>query len=140
MHRALILAGEVQVDIGHLAATVTKEGLKTKIAKAEEFEKGEALTNVEVYGHLDAYLEHVLGYNWEAVIREQAVEQVNEQIKIYAVAKALKDVAVAELTEKANLVGSQALINVAVKSSIQNYFIVNKVTFTATGTVIEFEE
>lgn len=68
---------------------VTKEGLKTKIAKAEEFEKGEALTNVEVYGHLDAYLEHVLGYNWEAVIREQAVEQVNEQIKIYAVAKAL---------------------------------------------------
>ena len=54
--------------------------------------------------------------------------------------KALKDVAVAELTEKANLVGSQALINVAVKSSIQNYFIVNKVTFTATGTVIEFEE
>lgn len=72
---------------------VTKEGLKTKIAKAEEFEKGEALTNVEVYGHLDAYLEHVLGYNWEAVIREQAVEQVNEQIKIYAVAKALKDVA-----------------------------------------------
>lgn len=72
---------------------VTKEGLKTKIAKAEEFEKGESLTNVEVYGHLDAYLEHVLGYNWEAVIREQAVEQVNEQIKIYAVAKALKDVA-----------------------------------------------
>ena len=68
---------------------VTKEGLKTKIAKAEEFEKGEALTNVEVYGHLDAYLEHVLGYNWKAVIREQAVEQVNEQIKIYAVAKAL---------------------------------------------------
>lgn len=54
--------------------------------------------------------------------------------------KALKDVAVAELTEKANLVGSQALINVAVKSSIQNYFIVNKVTFTATGTVIEFEK
>ena len=72
---------------------VTAEGLKTKIAKAEEFEKGTALTNVEVYGHLDAYLEHVLGYNWEAVIREQAVEAVNEQIKIYAVAKALSDVA-----------------------------------------------
>ena len=68
---------------------VTAEGLKTKIAKAEEFEKGTALTNVEVYGHLDAYLEHVLGYNWEAVIREQAVEAVNEQIKFYAVAKAL---------------------------------------------------
>lgn len=72
---------------------VTKEGLKTKIAKAEEYEKGEALTNVEVYGHLDAYLEHVLGYNWEAVIRDKAVEAVNEQIKFYAVAKALKDVA-----------------------------------------------
>lgn len=72
---------------------VTKEGLKTKIAKAEEYEKGEALTNVEVYGHLDAYLEHVLGYNWEAVIRDEAVEAVNEQIKFYAVAKALKDVA-----------------------------------------------
>ena len=68
---------------------VTKEGLETKIAKAEEYEKGEALTNVEVYGHLDAYLEHVLGYNWESVIREQAVEAVNEQIKFYAVAKAL---------------------------------------------------
>lgn len=81
---------EIELDEN---GNVTKEGLKEKIAKAEEFEKGEALTNVEVYGHLDAYLEHVLGYNWEAVIREQAIEAVNEQIKIYAVAKALKDVA-----------------------------------------------
>jgi uncharacterized protein YbjQ (UPF0145 family) len=54
--------------------------------------------------------------------------------------KALKDVAVAELTKEANLKGSQALINVAVKSNVQSYFIVQKTSFIATGTVIEFEK
>ena len=54
--------------------------------------------------------------------------------------RALKETAVAELVEKANLRGSQALVNVSVKSSIQNVFIWTKMTYTATGTVIEFDE
>lgn len=54
--------------------------------------------------------------------------------------RALRDTAIAELTKEANLQGSQALINVAVKTSSENYLIYNRVTFIATGTVIEFEK
>lgn len=53
--------------------------------------------------------------------------------------KALRNNAVAELTKKADLVGSQALVNVTVKSSSKFIFIFSKTTFYAEGTVIEFE-
>ena len=60
---------------------------------------------------------------------------------LYDVSKkqALRDNAIAELTEKANLKGSQALINVTVKSDVQFAFIWAKRTFRAYGTVIEFD-
>lgn len=54
--------------------------------------------------------------------------------------KALKDNAVAELTKKANLTGSQALVNVTVKSSSKFIFFYTKVTAHAEGTVIEFDK
>lgn len=53
--------------------------------------------------------------------------------------KALRDNAIAELTKKANLTGSQALVNVTVKNNIKLLFIVGKFTFHAEGTVIEFD-
>ena len=68
---------------------VITEGLKTKIANAEKDTAGETLTNLEAYGTLDAYLEYVLGYNYEEVIREEAVEMLNQQIRVYAVANVL---------------------------------------------------
>lgn len=54
--------------------------------------------------------------------------------------KALKGNAVAELTEKANLTGSQALINVTLKEDIQTILVVTKRTVRAYGVVIEFDE
>jgi uncharacterized secreted protein with C-terminal beta-propeller domain len=54
--------------------------------------------------------------------------------------EALKSNAVANLTKKANLTGSQALINVTVKSSGKFILFWNKLTFHASGTVIEFDE
>lgn len=48
--------------------------------------------------------------------------------------------AVAELTKKANLTGSQALVNVTVKNSAKLFLVYGKVTYIAEGTVIEFEE
>lgn len=48
--------------------------------------------------------------------------------------------AVAELTKKANLTGSQALVNVTVKNSAQFYLVYGKVTYHAEGTVVEFDE
>lgn len=53
--------------------------------------------------------------------------------------KALHNNAVAELTKKANLTGSQALINVTVKQSAKAILIYQGVTFYAEGTVIEFD-
>ena len=53
--------------------------------------------------------------------------------------KALHDNAVANLTKEAGLVGSQALINVTVKSDTQFFFIWSKTTYRAYGTVIEFK-
>lgn len=54
--------------------------------------------------------------------------------------RALKDNAVSELTEKAHLTGSQALINVTMKEDYQTVFIWSKRTVRAQGTVIEFDE
>lgn len=54
--------------------------------------------------------------------------------------KALRDNAVAELTQKANLTGSQALINVTVKKSARQVLVFGKTTVYAEGTVIEFDE
>lgn len=54
---------------------------------------------------------------------------------------ALKANVVAELTKKAGLTGSQALININVKQSGYTYLgIYSKYTFTAEGTVVEFTE
>lgn len=54
--------------------------------------------------------------------------------------KALKNNAVAELTKKAELTGSQALVNVTVKSAVKTLLLWNQVTFYAEATVIEFDE
>lgn len=54
--------------------------------------------------------------------------------------KSLRNNAVAELTKKANLTGSQALVNITVKSAVKTIFILNEVTFYAEATVIEFDE
>jgi uncharacterized secreted protein with C-terminal beta-propeller domain len=54
--------------------------------------------------------------------------------------KALYNNAVAELTKKANLTGSQALINVTVKNSGKVILFFGKVIYRAEGTVIEFDE
>lgn len=54
--------------------------------------------------------------------------------------KALYNNAVAELTKQANLTGSQALVNVTVKSSVQAFLFYAKHTYTAEATVIEFDK
>ena len=54
--------------------------------------------------------------------------------------KSLYNNAVAELTKKANLTGSQALVNVTVKNSAMLFLVYGKVTYIAEGTVNEFEE
>ena len=54
--------------------------------------------------------------------------------------RALHDNAVAELTKKANLTGSQALVNVTVHDSGKLILFYNKVTCHAKATVIEFDK
>jgi uncharacterized protein YbjQ (UPF0145 family) len=54
--------------------------------------------------------------------------------------KALQQNAVAELNKKAELTGSQAMINVAVQESVKVCFIFAQYTYYAQGTVIEFDE
>ena len=54
--------------------------------------------------------------------------------------KALKDNAIAELTKKANLTGSQALVNITVKYSAKMILCYSKVTAYAEGTVVEFDK
>ena len=54
--------------------------------------------------------------------------------------KALHDNAVAELTQKAGLTGSQALVNVTVKTSAKMFLVYAKITCSAEGTVIEFDK
>ena len=53
--------------------------------------------------------------------------------------KALYNNAVAELTKKADLTGSQALVNVTVKSSAKMIVLFGQVTYRAEATVIEFD-
>lgn len=53
--------------------------------------------------------------------------------------RALKENAVAELTQKAELTGHQALINVTVKRSDEFYGIFRRTTYFAEGTVIDFD-
>ncbi len=52
--------------------------------------------------------------------------------------RALRANAVAELTKKAELKGSQALVNVNVRTSTKMILFFNEMTFYAEGTVIEF--
>ena len=54
--------------------------------------------------------------------------------------RALKDNAVSELTEKAHLTGSQALINVTMKEDFQTVLIWSTRTVRAQGTVVEFDK
>lgn len=54
--------------------------------------------------------------------------------------RALENNAVAELTKKAGLTGSQALVNVTVHNSGKMILIYGKTTCYAKGTVIEFDE
>lgn len=54
--------------------------------------------------------------------------------------QALKDNAIAKLTENAGLTGSQALVNVTIKSSSKMILFYNKVTCFAEATVIEFDK
>ena len=54
--------------------------------------------------------------------------------------KALHDNAVAQLAKRAGLTGSQALVNVTVKSSSKMILFYNKVTCYAEATVIEFDK
>lgn len=54
--------------------------------------------------------------------------------------RALHDNAVAELTKKANLTGSQALVNVTVHDSGKLILCYSKVTCHAKATVIEFDK
>ena len=54
--------------------------------------------------------------------------------------KALRNNAVAELTDKANLTGSQALVNITVKSAVKTVLIWNQVTYYAEATVVEFDK
>jgi uncharacterized protein YbjQ (UPF0145 family) len=54
--------------------------------------------------------------------------------------KALQENAVAELTKKANLKGSQALVNVTVKTSAKTVLFISTVNCHAEATVIEFDK
>lgn len=54
--------------------------------------------------------------------------------------KALKNNAVAELTKKARLTGSQALVNITVKNTAKMFLFIGNVTYYAEATVIEFDE
>lgn len=54
--------------------------------------------------------------------------------------KALHENAVAELTKKANLTGSQALVNVTVKYSGRVILWFSEITYHAEATVIEFDK
>ena len=54
--------------------------------------------------------------------------------------KALKNNAIAELTKEARLTGSQALINITVKSAVKTVLFWSQNTFYAEATVIEFDK
>ena len=54
--------------------------------------------------------------------------------------RALKNNAVSELTKKAELTGSQALVNITLHEDFKTILFVNKRTIRAHGTVVEFEK
>lgn len=68
---------------------VTEKGLIALMAEAEGYTLGKSISNREAYRTFDDYLVHVLGKNPYAVLEQQAVEQLNEQIRVYAVARML---------------------------------------------------
>ena len=75
---------------------VTKEGLKTIIANSETDTAGEALKNVDAYATFEDYLEFVLGADYETVLEDEARKMLDEQIRIYAVAKKLSETVVVD--------------------------------------------
>ena len=68
---------------------VTKKGLATLIKEAETDVAGEQLSNIEAFGSFDAFLEYKLGSNPEEALKKTAMTMIDEQIRVYAVAKAL---------------------------------------------------
>ena len=73
---------------------VTEEGLKTKISKSESDTTGTTLTNLEAYAKFEDYLVATLGYNYEAELMAEARDMLDEQIRVYAVAKKLQETVV----------------------------------------------
>lgn len=53
--------------------------------------------------------------------------------------RALYSNAIDEMTRNAELTGSQTLVNITTSTSIQNFWVYNKITCIATATVIEFK-
>ena len=78
-------------DVLDSKGNVVKEGLKTQLANAEKEEAGKTLSNLEAYATFEAFLEAKLGENYEATIKAEALAMIDEQIRIYAVAKVLVD-------------------------------------------------
>lgn len=78
--------------------------------------------------------------NYHIVKTVQATQSSMYIFGIGGLSKAnLQRNAVAELTKKADLTGSQALINVTVKSSAEVILFYTRYTVYAEGTVIEFD-
>ena len=75
---------------------VTEKGLIALMAEAEGYTLGKSISNREAYRTFDEYLVHVLGKDPYAVLEQQAVEQLNEQIRVYAVARMLVEYGVVE--------------------------------------------
>ena len=90
---------------------VTEKGLIALMAEAEGYTLGKSISNREAYRTFDDYLVHVLGKDPYAVLEQQAVEQLNEQIRVYAVARMLVDNGVvANGSEKYGIVGYKQAI------------------------------
>ena len=68
---------------------VTKKGLATLIKEAETDVAGEQLSNREAFSSFDAFLEYKLGSNPTEALKKTAMTMIDEQIRVYAVAKAL---------------------------------------------------
>ena len=68
---------------------VTKKGLATLIKEAETDVAGKQLSNREAFSSFNAFLEYKLGSNPEEALKKTAMTMIDEQIRVYAVAKAL---------------------------------------------------
>ena len=64
------------------------------ISKSESDTTGTTLTNLEAYAKFEDYLVATLGYNYEAELMAEARDMLDEQIRIYAVAKKLQETVV----------------------------------------------